>query len=362
MSDDLKTITLDSTSKNVPEYVAGTNVTITPDSQDSNKRIISATGGGSTLQYTEDAPDIPNQTNNVVQNDVIGNTADGGYALAEGYSTTARGSSSHAEGYGTIAGGTYTHAEGFRTTAGGHSSHAEGFRTVTSNTHAHAEGRSTTASGAFSHAEGDNTTASNDCAHAEGFYTVASGMFSHAGGDGTIAQRRTQTAIGKYNVADTVGADKTELGKYAFIIGNGDDDVDRSNAFTVDWNGQIAMNDVPMVDYVISDTTSGNWKVRKWNSGKVEMWYKATNQSLTIATQVGSLYQTASNVNVAYPETLGNVQFVNVSVLQSNYSVWSVLYGSTNSQVSFRCFSASSRAQATTYTIEVYVVGEVASS
>jgi hypothetical protein len=81
-------------------------------------------------------------------------TADGAYAVAEGFFTTASGTYSHAEGESTIASGPYSHAEGSLTIA----------------------------SANFSHAEGAATTASGDASHAEGFFTTASGNYSSATG------------------------------------------------------------------------------------------------------------------------------------------------------------------------------------
>ena len=80
----------------------------------------------------------------------------------------------------------------------------------------HAEGNNTTASGYISHAEGNNTTASGYGSHAEGYMTVASGNHSHV--------------QGKRNIEDSSSI-------YADIIGNGTSDTARSNAATVDWNG-----------------------------------------------------------------------------------------------------------------------------
>ena len=111
--------------------------------------------------------------------------------------------------------GTAAFAEGSATKAGGNFSHAEGYKS--------------NASGAYSHAEGRETTASGSVSHAEGTSTVASGIRSHSSGYGTIANGENQTAIGKYNVQDNSN-------EFAFIIGNGTSAA-RSNAFTVDWNG-----------------------------------------------------------------------------------------------------------------------------
>ena len=92
-----------------------------------------------------------------------------------------------------------------------------------------AEGNGNTASGSYSHAEGNNTTASGNHSHAEGNWTVASGVFSHAEGYFTIATNY-QHAQGKFNIEDTEK-------KYAHIVGNGTSRSSRSNAHTLDWNG-----------------------------------------------------------------------------------------------------------------------------
>ena len=139
----------------------------------------------------------------------------GGYSVAIGYDTTASGYASHAEGDNTVASGNQSHAEGERTEASGYNSHAEGYKTVASNTLSHAEGNSTKASGYASHAEGDNTVASGNQSHAEGYNTISSSESQHV--------------QGRYNIEDTEN-------KYAHIVGNGTAST-RSNAHTLDWNG-----------------------------------------------------------------------------------------------------------------------------
>lgn len=63
-----------------------------------------------------------------------------------------------------------------------------------------------------------------------GFATEASGTYSHAQNHGTVASSQAQTALGRFNVADDVSA---------VIIGNGTGDSARSNALTVDWDGNV---------------------------------------------------------------------------------------------------------------------------
>ena len=187
-----------------------------------------------------------------------GTTASGQDSHAEGSRTTASGDFSHAEGQDTIAYGEKSHAEGSETTAGIKptddnpnpkqpiGAHAEGSKTTASDECSHAEGIGTTASGTWSHAEGAGTIASGMSSHAEGAGTIASGPISHAEGSGTKASSENQHVQGKYNIEDTAS-------KYAFIIGNGKDNDNRSNAFAVDWNGNI---------FCDKDTTSLNAQIK----------------------------------------------------------------------------------------------------
>ena len=172
------------------------------------------------------------------------NTASGNYSHAEGGGTEASGVAAHAEGGGAKAIGDYSHAEGFGTQTVGERSHAEGDSTLASGfgSHAegdvteangrfsHAEGTSTNANGESTHAEGEGTTASGKGSHAEGARTTAGGNYSHAEGTGTIASGDNQHVQGRYNIEDT---DK----KYAHIVGNGSVTSNRSNAHTLDWDG-----------------------------------------------------------------------------------------------------------------------------
>lgn len=118
-----------------------------------------------------------------------------------------------------------SHAEGSHTTASGYASHAEGSQTTASGGDSHAEGTETIAEGDCSHAEGESTVATGYASHAEGTGTVASGDCSHASGNSTIASAKAQTVVGKYN---------EEHSSAYFVVGNGTDDIWRSNAFVVD--------------------------------------------------------------------------------------------------------------------------------
>jgi hypothetical protein len=158
-------------------------------------------------------------------------TAEQPGAHAEGTMTHATATSSHSEGHSTIASGLNSHAEGTQTVASGSNSHAEGgSNTEAKGESSHAEGRGTQAVGLASHSEGWETIAGGDHSHAEGESAQAIGENSHAEGHGTIARSDNQHVQGTYNVEDTTG-------KYLHIVGNGDAIDNRSNAHTLDNEG-----------------------------------------------------------------------------------------------------------------------------
>lgn len=127
-------------------------------------------------------------------------------------------------------------AESFNTTehnepkAIGECSHAEGFETIAYGFASHAEGDENVALGEASHVEGLYNYAIGYAAHAEGVATSAMKDSSHAEGESTIANCESQHVQGKYNIKDTED-------KYAHIVGNGSSKEERSNAHTLDWDG-----------------------------------------------------------------------------------------------------------------------------
>lgn len=180
--------------------------------------------------------------------------AQGAHSHSEGYSTTASGTASHAEGNTTTASGTYSHSEGYRAEATGLYSHAENRMSKATGQSSHAEGNETKASGDNSHSEGYATEASGLYAHSEGVKTKALKTAAHAEGAGTVANSAYQHVQGKYNAEDAAG-------KYAHIIGNGKSDSERSNAHTVDWNGNgWFAGTVEATSIILKSSTEGSSK------------------------------------------------------------------------------------------------------
>ena len=137
--------------------------------------------------------------------------------------------------------GNYAFAEGHNTSAHGLAAHVEGDANEASGDYSHAEARNTVASNHHAHAEGRDTVASGGGAHVEGYYTTASGTGSHAEGMRTIANHKCQHVFGECNESDPSSAQETDRGTYVEIVGNGTSNNDRSNARTLDWQGNEAI-------------------------------------------------------------------------------------------------------------------------
>lgn len=127
---------------------------------------------------------------------------------------------------------TATDIGGDRTKATGENSHAEGTQCEALGDSSHAEGIQTKASGLWSHVEGSQTRANGPGSHAEGTGSWATGPSSHAEGYCTEAAGKYQHVQGKHNVVD-------EANKFADIVGNGADILNKSNAYALDWDGNL---------------------------------------------------------------------------------------------------------------------------
>lgn len=242
--------------------------------------------------------------------DKVDTILDGSLSMGRKPNTTV-GEESTALGYDVEASGDFSFATGTSTTATG--------------PNAHAEGANTTAAGQWSHAEGGNTNASGEGSHAEGTDTVAYGTDAHAEGEGTIATGSYSHVSGRYNKADSyrdwpewqpytryeqgqkvkrtivVGEDEIVIGyicrltnmgnqfvesdwinannrmNYAEIVGNGTSDMNRSNARTLDWDGNERLSGNILVncsgsyqgDYVVTEQTANYYVINDNATGRV---------------------------------------------------------------------------------------------
>lgn len=173
---------------------------------------------------------------------LINNSAVGNYSNAMGYQTTASGDYSIAMGRNTVANGFYSTAMGYTTDASGLYSTAIGMATNASGSYSTAMCHATTASGTGSTAMGDFTTASGDYSLAMGANTTASGRFSTTMGRETNAAGYAATVIGVYNEPLLISPQTSVTSSTPlFIVGNGDNNANRSNAMVVLKNGDVGI-------------------------------------------------------------------------------------------------------------------------
>jgi hypothetical protein len=267
-----------------------------------------------------------------------GNYVIGYSSHAEGLSTQAIGQSSHAEGGSTQAIGPGSHAEGGSTQAVGVASHAEGESTQALGNHSHTEGYETLAGSLQGYLTepilggtcsldvlyGNITSSFNigdtilfddtqyDNTYGIIFLTIATvgletssgptiltftdptinttsstiignltagpetwaggypigGAYSHAEGIGTITLGTGQHTSGKYNIPD---------GTSLFIVGNGIDNGNRSNAFKVTPSGSIVLPTIQSTEpawdgtvgeMIFSDDGAGTYTMYVWLDGR----------------------------------------------------------------------------------------------
>ena len=89
----------------------------------------------------------------------------------------------------------------------------------------------------YSKAVGTLTEASGMNAAAEGYASKAAGQNSHAEGFHTRANNKDQHVFGAFNAPDPSTAPAGSQGRFIEIVGNGGGESNRSNARTLDWQG-----------------------------------------------------------------------------------------------------------------------------
>ena len=273
--------------------------------------------------------------------------ASGSYAHVEGYMSEAKGNESHAEGWLTYSIGHASHTEGVATYTIGQGAHAEGsgvvpdvlsptFPTVKITSSKANSNQVTVDSvstnlmvgsllkyndkygivtriddtthvtvqpttditkpnplGALTNVTAtilNGTTGYGWNSHAEGQITAAIGQASHSEGMRTVAVGRASHVEGKFNILDSANVLQAD-GTYVHIIGNGTSESARSNAHTIDWQGNAWFQ-----GDVYTGSTSGTNK----DSGSVRL-AKTTEVVMKPAS-------TTANTIARYSNTTGDIK------------------------------------------------------
>ncbi|MEM6699801.1 MAG: hypothetical protein AAF599_15470, partial [Bacteroidota bacterium] len=212
--------------------------------------------------------------------------ASGSFAFAYGSNTEASGLLSTAMGYRTIASGSESVAMGRESTASGLGAVALGWQNTASGDYAQVTGFKTKATGNNATAMGSRTTASGKYALASGDFSIASGDYASSFGRYNYASSYGEVALGIYNEInvpyDTFGYDARDQ---LLVIGNGQSNVNRSNALVLYKSGNMELNGALTIDdaytFPTTDgttnqvlTTDGNgtlsWKDETANLEKLE--------------------------------------------------------------------------------------------
>ena len=122
---------------------------------------------------------------------------------------------------------------------------AIGNGSTASGTASTAMGLSATSSGYASTSMGQGTTASGNYSTAMGLSSTSSGHYSKASGKEVIASDFASTVIGQYNSSGssvTNSASSFNTANTAFVIGNGIDNSNKSDAFKVMFNGNTTIS------------------------------------------------------------------------------------------------------------------------
>ena len=192
--------------------------------------------------YSEvtDTPFTYNISNKSIQSALATSTGANSFAvnqgtISSGVNASSFGLNSEASGYNSL-------AAGFGSTASGDSSMALGYNSTASGVNSLAAGAGNAAIGESSTALGQQTTAQGVFSLVANNLTTANGVSSTALGQGTIAGEYASLAIGHYNIETSYGVTGYDILNTAFVIGNGTDADNRSNAFSVRFDGTTTIS------------------------------------------------------------------------------------------------------------------------
>ena len=160
-----------------------------------------------------------------------------------------------------------------------------------------ATGLGSQATAPYAAAIGQGPQAKSFCGVAIGHANSTEGMGAVSFGRGTKAQGAYSFVIGKYNIPETnltysptAGYGYTD-GNQALIIGNGTADDARSNALTVDWNGNTTIAGSLTLN---GTTTITATDVSNWNNSSIV----SISPTLTSGTKIGTITIDGTNTDL----------------------------------------------------------------
>ena len=175
-------------------------------------------------------------------------------SLAYGHNTKAKGEASAAFGVSSKAIGVASFASGSSTASGDYS---------------FSSGNSTQASGNYAFSSGFGSEASGDNASSFGVFSKARGNNSFAAGVHNIAESYAEFALGSYNTENVaISASLWNAEDRLFVLGNGLNTAERSDALVVLKNGNTTINGDVNISDVINLQSNGRLGIREISPDK----------------------------------------------------------------------------------------------
>lgn len=113
-----------------------------------------------------------------------------------------------------------------------------------------------------------------------------------------------------------------------------------------------------IVDYVVEQGKSGNWKYKKFSSGRSEAWYKGT-VNISTNTAWGSMYFSGDPTQISIPTGVFNSRpTVNITVGNNSYMMGaSTLTGTSANTVSFYIYNSRQVSSSFTVNVDIHCIG-----
>ncbi|GAB2626467.1 hypothetical protein [Belliella aquatica] len=194
----------------------------------------------------------------------------GELTIASGANSTAMGNITEASGDGSTAMGTATGASGIRSTAMGFSTFASG--------------PYSTAMGRQGRATGENSTAMGSATTASGTNSIAMGFFTRASDYGSLV-------LGQFNSRGSTATSATAFSANApaLVIGNGTGSSAKSDAFVVDFSGNVTSSGTLTAGAITLPNTDGSsGQLLSTNGLGTVTWTSSLADGTTATTQAAN--------------------------------------------------------------------------
>lgn len=159
--------------------------------------------------------------------------------------------------------------------------------------------------------------------------SMSSGSYAVSFGKGTVASQDTQMVLGAYNVEDATGA-------HALIIGNGTSEDDRSNLFTVGWDGRVTIyNSGADTASTSAPSRSQYWTYAKFDkNGRYAAYWQTVQDTNNLLRSRFAIRRVINGSDVNHGFDLGIDSSGNRTVTVHDQTAWLKAFGLTTTTTS----------------------------